>query len=66
MTIRQSGSSVAVRDMITSSGVGGPTALRIMLGGQLGRLREAKRITLEDAWPCWSACASKPCRHRAA
>ena len=29
--------------------VGGPTVLRILLGAQLRRLREAKRITLEDA-----------------
>jgi transcriptional regulator with XRE-family HTH domain len=28
---------------------GGPTVLRILLGAQLRRLREAKRITLEDA-----------------
>jgi transcriptional regulator with XRE-family HTH domain len=34
--------------MIASSS-GGPTALRIMLGAQLRRLREGKRITLEDA-----------------
>ena len=29
--------------------VGGPTVLRILLGAQLRRLREARRITLEDA-----------------
>ena len=62
MTIRQSGSSVAVRDMITSSGVGGPTALRIMLGGQLRRMREAKRITLEDAGYVIRASGSKMSR----
>ncbi len=42
-------SSAAVRDMIASSGAGGPTALRIMLGAQLRRLRETKGITLEGA-----------------
>jgi transcriptional regulator with XRE-family HTH domain len=62
MTIRQPESSVAVRDMITSSGAGGPTALRIMLGGQLRRLREAKRITLEDAGYVIRASGSKMSR----
>jgi len=32
-----------------ASTAGGPTVLRILLGAQLRRLREAKRITLEDA-----------------
>jgi transcriptional regulator with XRE-family HTH domain len=62
MTIRQPESSVAVRDMITSSGAGGPTALRIMLGAQLRRLREAKRITLEDAGYVIRASGSKMSR----
>jgi transcriptional regulator with XRE-family HTH domain len=62
MTIRQPESTVAVRDMITSSGAGGPTALRIMLGGQLRRLREAKRITLEDAGYVIRASGSKMSR----
>jgi transcriptional regulator with XRE-family HTH domain len=62
MTIRQPGSSAAVREMITSSGTGGPTALRIMLGGQLRRMREAKRITLEDAGYVIRASGSKMSR----
>jgi transcriptional regulator with XRE-family HTH domain len=62
MTTRQPESSVAVRDMITSSGAGGPAALRIMLGGQLRRLREAKRITLEDAGYVIRASGSKMSR----
>jgi transcriptional regulator with XRE-family HTH domain len=62
MTIRQPESSVAVRDMITSSGAGGPTALRIMLGAQLRRMREAKRITLEDAGYVIRASGSKMSR----
>jgi transcriptional regulator with XRE-family HTH domain len=48
--------------MITSSGAGGPTALRIMLGARLRRLREAKRITLEDAGYVIRASGSKMSR----
>ncbi len=62
MTTRQPESSAAVRDMIASSGAGGPTALRIMLGAQLRRLREAKRITLEDAGYAIRASGSKMSR----
>ena len=47
--------------MIAPSG-GGPTALRIMLGAQLRRLREAKRITLEDAGYAIRASGSKMSR----
>ena len=47
--------------MIGSSG-GGPTALRIMLGAQLRRLREAQRITLEDAGYTIRASTSKMSR----
>jgi transcriptional regulator with XRE-family HTH domain len=39
--------------------VGGPTVLRILLGAQLRRLREAKRITLEDAGRAIRASHSK-------
>ena len=39
--------------------VGGPTVLRILLGAQLRRLREAKRITLEDAGRVIRASHSK-------
>jgi transcriptional regulator with XRE-family HTH domain len=45
--------------MIASSGRGGPTALRILLGAQLRRLREAKQITLEDAGYVIRASGSK-------
>jgi transcriptional regulator with XRE-family HTH domain len=38
---------------------GGPTVLRILLGAQLRRLREAKRITLEDAGKMIRASHSK-------
>jgi transcriptional regulator with XRE-family HTH domain len=38
---------------------GGPTVLRILLGAQLRRLREAKRITLEDAGKSIRASHSK-------
>jgi transcriptional regulator with XRE-family HTH domain len=41
--------AAAAPTMIAAPSAGGPTALRIMLGSQLRRLREAKRITLEDA-----------------
>jgi transcriptional regulator with XRE-family HTH domain len=49
MVSRQPEGTADVRPMIAAPGAGGPTALRIMLGAQLRRLREAKRITLEDA-----------------
>jgi transcriptional regulator with XRE-family HTH domain len=63
MTTRPPESGAAVRDMIASSGGGGgPTALRIMLGAQLRRLREAKRITLEDAGYVIRASGSKMSR----
>jgi transcriptional regulator with XRE-family HTH domain len=61
MTSPQPESSAAVRDMITSPG-GGPTALRIMLGAQLRRLREAKGITLEAAGYVIRASGSKMSR----
>jgi transcriptional regulator with XRE-family HTH domain len=48
--------------MIASPGAGGPTALRIMLGAQLRRLREGKQITLEDAGYVIRASGSKMSR----
>lgn len=42
--------------------VGGPTVLRILLGAQLRRLREARRITLEDAGRAIRASHSKVSR----
>jgi transcriptional regulator with XRE-family HTH domain len=49
MAPRQPEQTAAAPTMIAAPSAGGPTALRIMLGSQLRRLREAKRITLEDA-----------------
>ena len=54
--------SADVRAMARRPGAGGPTALRIMLGAQLRRLREAKRITLEDAGYAIRASGSKMSR----
>jgi len=44
---------------LVAPAVGGPTVLRILLGAQLRRLREAKRITLEDAGRVIRASHSK-------
>src|SRR5689334_19827441 len=44
---------------LTAPGGGGPTVLRILLGAQLRRLREAKRITLEEAGRVIRASHSK-------
>jgi len=41
--------SSPVRSLIAEPDGGGPTVLRILLGAQLRRLREAKRISLEEA-----------------
>ncbi|MGI9008106.1 MAG: helix-turn-helix domain-containing protein [Streptosporangiaceae bacterium] len=38
-----------VQSMLEPPRTGGPTVLRILLGAQLRRLRESKRISLEDA-----------------
>ncbi len=62
MTTHPPCSGAAVRNMIAPSGGGGPTALRIMLGAQLRRLREAKRITLEEAGYVIRASGSKMSR----
>jgi transcriptional regulator with XRE-family HTH domain len=62
MTTRPPETSAAVHKMIASPGAGGPTALRIMLGSQLRRLREAKGITLEDAGYVIRASGSKMSR----
>jgi transcriptional regulator with XRE-family HTH domain len=43
-------------------GVGGPTVLRMLLGAQLRRLREAKRITVEEAGNAIRASHSKVSR----
>src|SRR4029077_20929015 len=51
-----------VRPLTAPPGSGGPTVLRILLGAQLRRLREAKRITLEDAGRVIRASGSKMSR----
>ena len=61
MITPQSEGFPGVRNMIASSG-GGPTALRILLGAQLRRLRETKQITLEDAGYVIRASGSKMSR----
>lgn len=48
-----------VRSLIAEPGGTGPTVLRILLGAQLRRLREAKRISLEEAGNVIRASHSK-------
>jgi transcriptional regulator with XRE-family HTH domain len=62
MVSNQPEGSAAVHRMIASPSAGGPTALRIMLGAQLRRLREAKGITLEAAGYVIRASGSKMSR----
>jgi transcriptional regulator with XRE-family HTH domain len=62
MVSSQPEGSAAVHRMIASPSAGGPTALRIMLGAQLRRLREAKGITLEAAGYVIRASGSKMSR----
>jgi transcriptional regulator with XRE-family HTH domain len=62
VTAPQPETSPGVRNLLSTSGSGGPTALRIMLGAQLRRLREAKRITLDDAGYAIRASGSKMSR----
>jgi transcriptional regulator with XRE-family HTH domain len=50
---------VGGEDRAPDGPVGGPTVLRILLGAQLRRLREGKRITLEDAGRVIRASHSK-------
>jgi transcriptional regulator with XRE-family HTH domain len=51
-----------VHSLIAPSSGGGPTVLRILLGAQLRRLREAKRITLGEAGEVIRASHSKMSR----
>ena len=51
-----------VRSLLESPGGGGPTVLRLLLGAQLRRLREAKRISLEEAGHVIRASHSKMSR----
>jgi transcriptional regulator with XRE-family HTH domain len=48
-----------VASLIDHPGSGGPTVLRILLGAQLRRLRESKRISLEEAGNVIRASHSK-------
>ena len=48
-----------VRNLLEPPSAGGPTVLRILLGAQLRRLREAKRISLEEAGNVIRASHSK-------
>ncbi len=49
----------SVRNIVAAPGSGGPTVLRILLGAQLRRLRESKRISLEEAGNVIRASHSK-------
>jgi transcriptional regulator with XRE-family HTH domain len=51
-----------VRKLLDPPGGGGPTVLRLLLGAQLRRLRESKRISLEDAGHVIRASHSKMSR----
>jgi transcriptional regulator with XRE-family HTH domain len=64
MAIAQPGGGSGVRSLITAPGNdnGGPTVLRILVGAQLRKLREARRITLEEAASVIRASASKMSR----
>ena len=48
-----------VQSVIAPPGSGSPTVLRILLGAQLRRLREARRLSLEDAGNVIRASHSK-------
>jgi len=62
MATSQPEGNAVVRKLAAPAGAGGSTALRIMLGTQLRRLREAKRITLDDAGYVIRASGSKMSR----
>jgi transcriptional regulator with XRE-family HTH domain len=51
-----------IRTLFAAPGSGGPTVLRILLGAQLRRLREAKRISLLEAGEVIRASHSKVSR----
>src|SRR5712692_5002612 len=51
-----------IRNMIAPPGSGGPTVLRILLGAQLRRLREAQGIAVDDAGRVIGASHSKMSR----
>jgi transcriptional regulator with XRE-family HTH domain len=56
---RTESASTPVTNLIENPGSGGPTVLRILLGAQLRRLRENKRISLEEAGNAIRASHSK-------
>jgi transcriptional regulator with XRE-family HTH domain len=62
MVTAESQGRSSVRALTAPPGSGGPTVLRILLGAQLRRLREAKRITLEEAGRVIRASGSKMSR----
>jgi transcriptional regulator with XRE-family HTH domain len=62
MITAQPEGSANVRHMIAPPGSGGPTVLRILLGAQLRRLREARRISVDDAGKMIGASHSKVSR----
>jgi transcriptional regulator with XRE-family HTH domain len=62
MVTAESQGRSSVRALTAPPGSGGPTVLRILLGAQLRRLREAKRITLEEAGHVIRASGSKMSR----
>lgn len=51
-----------VRGLVAPPGAGGPTVLRILLGAQLRRLREARNVTLGEAGEVIRASHSKMSR----
>ncbi|HEX9066350.1 MAG TPA: helix-turn-helix transcriptional regulator [Streptosporangiaceae bacterium] len=51
-----------VQSLLEPPGTGGPTVLRILLGAQLRRLRESRRISLEEAGNAIRASHSKVSR----
>ncbi len=62
MITAQPEDSTNVRNIIAPPGSGGPTVLRILLGAQLRRLREARGFAVDDAGQVIGASVSKMSR----
>ncbi len=62
MITAQPEDSANVRNIIAPPGSGGPTVLRILLGAQLRRLREAQGLAVDDAGQVIGASHSKMSR----
>ena len=62
MITAQPEGSTSMRTMIAPPGSGGPTVLRILVGAQLRRLREAQGIAIDDARHVIGASVSKMSR----